>query len=282
MVIICMGIRLPVTNSRLLGVVTLTSFIRRELAVGAVDGELTETRSDFPLLSVVLPAYGELENLRGLIPSIRLVTQQVCRSEILVVLPTVTESSEIREIEMLGARVIIRSPSDSFGDALRSGFLAVGSTSNYVITMDADGSHDPSRIPEMMAVSDQADVVVASRYIRGGKTDNSFFLRTMSQALNLAFRITLQIKCRDVSTNFKRYRASDIRELEVTSRDFDVVEEILFRIKIKHGKEFVVAEVPDHFRERQFGTTKRKLGPFVISYITTLIKLRWRLRRVSR
>jgi dolichol-phosphate mannosyltransferase len=243
---------------------------------------LTETCIDSPVLSVVVPAYGELENLRGLIPSIRSATHQVCITEILVVLPLESDPSEIREVEMLGARVIIRGPSDSFGDALRSGFSAIASSCAYVITMDADGSHDPTRLPELMAVSERADVVVASRYIRGGKTDNSLPLRTMSQALNLAFRITLQIKCRDISTNFKRYKAADIRALETTSRDFDVVEEILFRIKIKKGKEFVIAEIPDHFKERQFGTTKRELGPFIISYITTLVKLRWRLRRVSR
>lgn len=59
-------------------------------------------------------------------------------------------------------------------------------------------------------------------------------------------------------------------------------EEILFRINIENGKEFVIAEVPDHYEERPFGITKRKNGPFVTSRITTLAKRRWRLRRVSR
>jgi len=217
-----------------------------------------------------------------LIPSLLSVTEDICETEIIVVVQTSATSSEIHEIEMLGARVIVRFPRDSFGDALRSGFASLRLDTTFVITMDADGSHDPSRIPELMRASDTADVVVASRYVRGGRTDNSLLLKIMSRSLNLVFGVVLQIKCRDISTNFKRYRAVDIRELETTSRDFDIVEEMLFRIKVKHGESFKIVEVADHFKERQFGTTKRELGPFIISYITTLLKLRWRLRRLSR
>ncbi len=72
---------------------------------------------------------------------------------------------------------------------------------------------------------------------------------------------------------------AEVNSLRVMSQ---APEEILFRIKIENSKKFVIAEVPDHYEERPFGTTKRKNGPFVTSQITTLAKHRWRLRRVSR
>jgi len=134
-------------------------------SMGAKADEPVQLGTMRPFLSVVIPAYAELENLRGLIPSIRSTTNGMWSTEILTVLPIGSDPSEICEIETLGARVIIRSPSDSFGDALRSGFSKVDSNSIYVITMDADGSHDPARILALMGASDQADVVVASRYV---------------------------------------------------------------------------------------------------------------------
>jgi hypothetical protein len=57
------------------------------------------------------------------------------------------------------------------------------------------------------------------------------------------------------------------------------VEEILFRLRDLHGPGFRVAEVPDHFRERVHGVTKRRLGPFVVSYVVTLVRLRWQVGR---
>jgi dolichol-phosphate mannosyltransferase len=75
------------------------------------------------------------------------------------------------------------------------------------------------------------------------------------------------------------YRRGDLAQIHLECRDFDVVEEILFRLKALHGEAFKVVEVPDHFRERKHGETKRRLGPFVVSYLGTLVRLRWQTRR---
>jgi dolichol-phosphate mannosyltransferase len=232
-------------------------------------------------LTVIIPAYDELENLRELLPAILAAGRELpgVSMEVLVVLPSFAPESEALQLTGLGAVVVTRSPTDSFGDAIRSGFRAMSPLATFAITMDADGSHDPSTIPRLMNAPRSANVVVASRYIRGGTTDNSLALRLMSRSLNIAYSLALNIKCRDVSTNFKRYHSVDIRDIQLQSRDFDVVEEILFRLKVLHGRDFVIVEVPDHFSERRHGITKRRLGPFIVSYLTTLVRLRWRLRK---
>jgi dolichol-phosphate mannosyltransferase len=230
-----------------------------------------------------MPAYDELLNLRELLPLVASTLREredlVC--EILVVLPSTASSREADEIQELGARAVIRHPTDSFGDALRSGFAAVSSSSRFVITMDADGSHHPSSLLRMLGAASSAHVVVGSRYTRGGSTDNSFVLTAMSRALNVAYGLVLGIKCRDVSTNYKLYRRADLARITLECRDFDVVEEILFRIKSVHGRAFRITEVPDHFLERRHGTTKRQLGPFIVSYLITLNRLRRQGRRHS-
>ena len=227
-------------------------------------------------LSIVIPAYDELLNLRELVPEIKRVTQQLQNfsTEILIVLPSIAKPEEIQEIKNFGATVVMRQPTDSFGDALRSGFAALSDTSEFVLVMDADYSHNPLAITRLLAASSGAHVVVASRYTHGGTTANSLLLKIMSRLLNLAYSIVLGINCRDISTNYKLYRRSDIKNIVLICKDFDIVEEILFKVKSIHGRSFVVREVPDHFYERKFGVTKRQLGPFIISYFRTLVRLK--------
>ena len=227
-------------------------------------------------LSIVIPAYDELLNLRELVPEIKRVTQQLQNfsTEILIVLPSIAKPEEIQEIKNFGATVIMRQPTDSFGDALRSGFAAVSESSEFVLVMDADYSHNPFAIPRLLAASSGAHVVVASRYTHGGTTANSLLLKIMSRLLNLAYSIVLGINCRDISTNYKLYRRSDLKNIVLNCKDFDIVEEILFKVKSIHGHSFVIREVPDHFSERKFGVTKRQLGPFIISYFRTLVRLK--------
>ena len=227
-------------------------------------------------LSIVIPAYDELLNLRELVPEIKRVTQQLQNfsTEILTVLPSIANPEEIQEIKGFGATVIMRQPTDSFGDALRSGFAAVSESSEFVLVMDADYSHNPLAIPRLLAASSEAHVVVASRYTHGGTTSNSLLLKIMSRLLNLAYSIVLGINCRDISTNYKLYRRSDLKNIVLNCKDFDIVEEILFQVKSIHGNSFVIREVPDHFSERKFGVTKRQLGPFIISYFRTLVRLK--------
>jgi len=227
-------------------------------------------------LSIVIPAYDELLNLRELVPEIKRVTQQLQNfsTEILIVLPSIAKPEEIQEIKNFGATVIMRQPTDSFGDALRSGFAAVSDMSEFVLVMDADYSHNPLAITRLLAASSGAHVVVASRYTHGGTTANSLLLKIMSRLLNLAYSIILGINCRDISTNYKLYRRSDLKNIVLNCKDFDIVEEILFQVKSIHGNSFVIREVPDHFSERKFGVTKRQLGPFIISYFRTLVRLK--------
>ncbi len=247
---------------------------------------MTKSAAGTPLtrLSVVMPAYEELPNLRELLPRLLATVAAVPNllTVINVVVPSFTGQDEMEELRLLGATPVLRGPTDSFGDAIRSGIAAADPAADFVVIMDADGSHDPATIPRLLEAARSAHVVVASRYISGGASDNSFLLRTQSRVLNGAYRVILGISCQDISTNFKLYRRGDLAQITLTSADFDIVEELLFRLKMIHGRSLVIAEVPDRFLARHHGVTKRKLGPFVVSYLRTLVYLRWIDRRWAR
>jgi len=227
---------------------------------------------------VIIPAFDELENLKVLLPGI--IDMQSLLPGItltpLVVLPTAAPESEVAALAQLGAQVVIRTPTDSFGDAVRSGIRSIRDTTEFVIFMDADGSHSPTRIPTLVEHASQADVVVASRYTKGGRSDNSPLLKAMSIALNRAYSLVLGIKCKDVSTNYKLYKGRDLRQIVLECNNFDIVEEILFRVQdLKRPKKLSIVEVPDHFAQRGIGSTKRRLGPYIASYLWTLARLRF-------
>jgi dolichol-phosphate mannosyltransferase len=165
-----------------------------------------------------------------------------------------------------------REGSNSFGDAVRTAInYAKG---KHLIFMDADGSHSPEFIPVMYRFTDEYDVVIASRYIEGGGTDNVRILVGMSLILNLIYSLVLNLKCKDVSNSFKIYRTSLLRELTLRCNNFDIVEEILCKIVRKH-KKVRIKEVPFTFKQRMFGHTKRNLLLFIFTFIVTIIKLRF-------
>jgi dolichol-phosphate mannosyltransferase len=225
-------------------------------------------------LTVILPAYKEEENLRELLPRLLLVLGELnINSEILVVDTQQKLDDTLFVCQSLGVRHLQRIGGDTFGAAVRTGIAqALG---EKIIFMDADGSHAPEFIPQLLNNLKDNDVVIASRYVENGDTENSMSLILMSRVVNWTFSFVLGLKCKDVSNSFKLYRASQLKNLNLKCENFDIVEEILFKIK-RENPEVKFKEIPFVFKKRMYGETKRNLLIFVITYLITIIKLRFR------
>ena len=225
-------------------------------------------------LTVLLPAYNEIVNLRILIPKIIAVTKLLggIQTEILVVLPSFANSSEVAEINTLGAKPVKRHPTNSFGDALRTGFSSSSVSTEFIITMDADCSHNPDLIPRLLQNASNAHIVSASRYVNGGSSDAKRRQQAMSRIVNFAFTSVLGEKIHDISGNYKLYRRSIISQIELTGKNFDIIQEIVFKTKKLTGESFNLVEVPYRWNERLDGKPKRKLIPYIVSYIRMLLK----------
>jgi dolichol-phosphate mannosyltransferase len=140
--------------------------------------------------------------------------------------------------------------------------------------MDGDGSHAPEFIPNFLKVADAYDVVIASRYVKGGASDNSMHLLFMSKIVNVLYSVVLNLNCKDVTNSFKLYRAALLKPLTLYSKNFDIIEEMLFKMK-RNCRKLRILELPFTFKERMFGHTKRNLFMFMLSYSFTLLKLRF-------
>ena len=114
-------------------------------------------------------------------------------------------------------------------------------------------------------------VVIASRYVNG-KTDNGFIAEFLSKVLNIFYNIVLNLNLKDVSNSFKLYESKKIKKLNLKCNHFDIIEEIIFKLKVKFNR-IRIKEIPYHFRQRKFGKTKRNFI-IIIAYLFSIIRLR--------
>lgn len=227
-------------------------------------------------LSVVMPAYQEEENLRFLLPRINQeISGMSVRAEIIVVDTPMSLDDTQNVCKEFGVKWVPRKNGDAYGDAVRTGIES--SMGEYVIFMDADGSHAPEWISKLYSQRNNQDVVIASRYVENGFTENSLILIAMSRLLNFTYSIVLGIKCKDISNSYRLYHGEQIRAIQLTSDNFEIVEEILLRLTRQY-KPLRVLEIPFTFKQRLFGKSKRNLVVFIFTYIYTLLKLRIRGR----
>jgi dolichol-phosphate mannosyltransferase len=224
-------------------------------------------------LSVIMPSYLEEENLRLLLPRLNNAVSQHIDSYEIIVVDTIKPLDDTYHVcTANNAKYVNRESGNSYGDAVRTGIKEA--KGKYFLFMDADGSHPPEFISNMLPYMSQYDVVIASRYMAGGFTENSKLLVAMSRILNIIYSIVLNLRCKDVSNSFKIYNAQYIHGLSLYCNNFDIVEEILFKIS-KKNRDLTIKEIPFSFKKRMFGETKRNLLIFMISYVFTLLKLRF-------
>ncbi len=229
-------------------------------------------------VSVVIPTYNEASTIGRLIES--LIEMGV--GEIIVVDDGSTDGT--REIvEKLAKRhagkvkLLKRPRKMGLGSAYKDGFrLCKGSV---VVEMDADLSHRPEDLPRIVDAIGRADVVIGSRYVRGGRTVGwPLRRRVVSRGANLMARLLLGLDVRDATSGFRAYRREVFGLIARKSilNDFNFQVEAIYIAK-KHG--YRVMEVPITFVERAAGRSKMGLREMA-SFLIGLLKIRLR-RKVS-
>ena len=212
---------------------------------------------------LVLPTYNEVENID---PFVRAVLPQLASSgheyHLLVVddnSPDGTGSLADRlaqEFEQV--EVLHRPAKHGLGRAYLAGFRrALDSGAELVLEMDADFSHNPEDVPRLIAAAADADLVLGSRYVRGGGVSDWGLLRRMVSRGGCWYaQHILGVPVRDLTGGFKCFNR---RVLETIHLDDVHADGYGFQIEltyyaVKAG--FTVVEVPITFRERQVGTSK--------------------------
>jgi dolichol-phosphate mannosyltransferase len=155
-------------------------------------------------------------------------------------------------------RVLHRSDKDGLGAAYLAGFAAaLRGPAEVIVEMDADGSHAPEDLPAMLTALQDADIVLGSRYVRGGQVVNwPLQRRLLSQGGNLYSRLALGVGIRDLTGGYRAFHRGVLEELDladVSSQGYCFQVDLAWRA-VQAG--FRVHEVPITFTERERGESK--------------------------
>ena len=191
-------------------------------------------------LSIVIPALDEEQDISVVVEGCRRVCAGLgVRYEILVVDGGSSDATAERA-EAAGARVI-RQARPGYGAALREAFAQA--RGQHVATMDSDLSHPPDVLRTLYRNRARADLLIASRFVRGGLAIMPAHRRVLSRVLNQLFSRVLDLPVADLSSGFRLYRRSMLRDLEGSHDDFSFLQEILVAA---YTKGYTVHEVPFH------------------------------------
>ncbi len=227
-------------------------------------------------ISTVLLAYKEAENLKVLIPQIKRQLEIIGEEYEIIVIDSKEPLDDTKNVCSEFDSRYVNQEEPGFGGAFRTG-IKYAKYDKFLI-LDSDGSHNPCYIPEIYHkfMQEDCDVVIGSRYTKGGHTDDAKSSIIMSHILNFAFRLCLGIRAKDISTDYRMYKTKYLKKVKLTGKNYDVLQEVLLKIKLKRpGRKLKVGEVPITFNKRMFGESKRKLLPFIVDYAKSLIRLTW-------
>src|SRR5712691_2532375 len=220
-------------------------------------------------LTVLIPAANQASNLDRLLPALR---KELRSLEISHELLVVDQGSTDGTHEIAGrhdAR-LLRQPTPGYGAALRTGFdQALG---EYVLTHDADGSHDPSFLRAIWTARAGVDAVIASRYVEGGWAEMPRTRRALSRTLSVVLRRGLSLPYSALSSGYRLYRRAALESIPLQAAGFDILQEILIRM-LAAG--YAIREVPLHYRS--LGTSRAWLARFALSHLKTFAAM-WKLR----
>ena len=208
---------------------------------------------------VLIPTYNERENLPGIISRVRSSVPEV---DVLVLDDGSPDGTGALADEIAAAdeqvHVLHRAGKQGLGKAYLAGFdWALGRGYDAMVEMDADGSHLPEQLPLLLAAIGHADVVIGSRWIRGGEVRNwPASRKVLSVGANVYTKVLLGMSVNDATAGFRVYRASALRRMGlqgVESQGYCFQVDLTMRA-VRSG--LTVVEVPITFVEREVGVSK--------------------------
>jgi dolichol-phosphate mannosyltransferase len=215
-------------------------------------------------ITIVLPTFNEAENLPKLASALFMLPLDL---HVLVVDDNSPDGTGEIADSLAGTHpgrvsVLHRTGKQGLRSAYVEGFQkAFDLGAEAVVQMDADFSHDPAVLQEMARHIRDCDVVIGSRYVKGGSLDENWPLwrKFLSAFGNNYARTILQFPLRDVTTGFRMWRREALQKMpldRIRSNGYIFLVEMIY---VAFLMEYDIVEVPIHFEDRRFGESKMSL-----------------------
>jgi len=227
-------------------------------------------------VGVILPTYREAENIEKLIAEIEALP---LNTSILVI----DDSSPDRTAEIVkglqkkygNILLYVRPKKGGLGTAITDGFkifLSLENSPRFIVTMDADYSHNPKAMLQLLSnMKSGCGIVIGSRYCRGGKTAGWPYARKIiSQTANIAAKSVVGLSLNDCTSGFRCYSTHFLKEA-ISSLHSQTYEIQIETVKQALLRGFSVKEVPILFVNRKRGKSKLTLAE-IQSYVSYVLK----------
>ena len=224
------------------------------------------------------PTYNERGNIKNLINS---VLKLKIKNLHIVVVDDNSPDGTWKIVQNISKKkknvhLLLRKKDKGRGYAGRDGFIyCLNNNADIIIEMDADMSHNPKEIPIMIEELKNADLILGSRKLKGGKEiGKSLARRTITNFANLYINIILGLKIKDCNSGyrcFKRGALEKINPRNLKSKGPEIVQEVLFKAHLKGLK---IKEIPITFIDRTKGKSKLRKSQLIRSFFMVL-KLRF-------
>jgi dolichol-phosphate mannosyltransferase len=233
-----------------------------------------------PRAVVCLPTYNERENLEAMVRALGEVLDTT-RDGVLVIddgSPDGTgEIADRLAAELPWVAVLHREAKEGIGPAYVAGFRrALADGAELLLEMDCDFSHAPADVPRLIDAAGDADLVLGSRYVEGGGTENwGLVRRFISRGGCLYAQVLLGVRVRDLTGGFKCFRREALEAIDldaIAARGYGFQIETTYRVLRKGLR---VREIPITFTERREGESKMT-GSIVAEAMWKVPALRWR------
>lgn len=220
-------------------------------------------------LIVVIPTYNEAENIEPMTQA--LLDLEIRELEILVVDDASPDGTGAIADELAVKHpgrfhIMHRTGPRGLGLAYIDGFnWALQQGADYIVQMDCDFSHSPKYIPQFLKHIEDYDVVVGSRYVKGGKTDESWgfgrwFLSWWANSVYT--RLILGCRVKDATAGFKCWRKETLEGIGITEKNIRS-RGYIFQVEMAYITEklgYRVLEIPIYFEDRRIGQSKMSLS----------------------
>ena len=230
---------------------------------------------------VVIPTYDEADNIEAILDRLHAANPVVDALVVDDASPDGTgKLADARAEDDPRVHVLHRAGKAGLGAAYVAGFeWAIERGYDVLVEMDADGSHAPEQLPRLLAALSDADVVLGSRWVRGGAVHNWPLRRkVLSLGGNLYTQLALGIRLRDATGGFRAYRRAVLESMElrdVISQGYCFQVDLAWRA-VRGG--FRIVEVPITFVEREHGESKMS-GDIVTEALRKVTAWGWERRR---
>jgi len=232
-------------------------------------------------IAAIIPTYNEAENLPRLVTGLSSLPLDL---RILVVDDNSPDGTGAVADGLASqdsrVQVLHRKAKEGLRSAYLSGFRQVlDAGAEAVIQLDADLSHDPTKVPEMCRRLEASDVVLGSRYIPGGSVDPQWprWRKGLSAFGNLYARSILGLPTTDVTTGFRLWRAQTLTGMPLERIQANGYVFLVEMVYLAHCLEYRIGEIPIHFVERRSGKSKMSFG-IQVEAALRVWQVRWHYR----